>query len=151
MTNSQLLAGFNKTMSSYNNMKQPVCKKYGISKTGFDIIMFLHNNRDIKTADEVCQHTGSKPAMTSLQVEKLSEIGFITKTVDTKDKRRHLLNLTELSKPLIMEGTEVQKNYYEMIFNGVNADEIAVYLVVAQKMTGNMHKNYKSFLNFDQM
>ena len=42
-------------LSAYSEVCKPLCRKYGLSQTAFDILMFLGNNPKYKTAGEIVE------------------------------------------------------------------------------------------------
>lgn len=148
MTNSQLFACFNKKVALYNKMKYKISKKHGISKTSFDVVMFLHNNSEVKTAEEICRMRGIKPAIVSVQIDRLIKDDFVVRAVDVNDRRRQLLTLSDKVKPITDEGVIMQKYYNEKLFEGVDPEEQRIYIRTLEKMLVNINKCEKERFDF---
>lgn len=150
MKNSQLFACFNKKVAIYNKLKVKVCNKYDITPTSFDILLFLHNNPEVKTAEEICRLRGVKPAIVSVDIDKLIKGDYVTRTIDKNDRRRYLISLTDKVKDITDDGKLMQKNFGDMLFAGVDPDETRVYLSVLEKMLSNINKCEKEGFNFGE-
>lgn len=146
MTISQLVACFNKIVVLHKKMKSDICKKYNISQTAFSILMCLNDN-DISTAERICNISGMKPPIVSIQVEKLIKLGYIISTPDISDRRKQLLVLSNDSAQLIDEGAKMQQICIDTIFEGIPPNEIENYYNVAEKMLVNID-NCKNSLDF---
>lgn len=140
MKNSQLFACYNRKVALYNKMKSKVCEKHEITPTSFDILMFLHNNSEVRTAEEICRLRGIKPAIVSVDIDKLDKKGYITRVVDVNDRRRLLISLTNSVEPITTDGTNMQQGFANMLFEGVEHDEAVIYINVLEKMLININK-----------
>lgn len=150
MNHSRLVACFNKKVALYNKMKFKICKKNVIAQTSFDILMFLHNNKEVKTAEEICRKRGIKPAIVSVEIDKLLKAGYITRTVDVNDRRRQLLTLSDKVEPITTEGIKMQQYFNNMLFNGVTSEETRIYVEVLEKMLININKCEKEGFDFEE-
>lgn len=148
MRNSQLFACFNKKVALYNKQKGIVCDKHKITPTSFDILLFLHNNPEVRTAEEICRLRGVKPAIVSVDIDKLIKGDYITRDIDKNDRRRFLISLTDKVKGITDDGTEMQRKFGDMLFTGVDPDETRIYLNVLEKMLVNINKCEKEGFDF---
>lgn len=58
----------------------PVCRKYHINQTCFDVLMFLANNgEEYNTARDLCAVRGIKPGLASVAVETLIQRGYLAR------------------------------------------------------------------------
>ena len=74
---SDYLAMTKDTMSAYSRMCEPVLLKYDIPQVSFDILMFLENNPEFCTAQEISEVRGIKKNLVSVHVEKLVQGGLL--------------------------------------------------------------------------
>lgn len=149
MKNSQLIACHNKKVALYNNMKSKICKKHKIAQTSFDIIMFLHNNEEVKTAEEICRLRGVKPAIVSVEVDKLLKSGYVTRAVDINDRRRQLITLTDKVLEITADGIKMQQYFNDMLFEGFEPDEVKAYMKTLEKILININKCEKEGFDFE--
>ena len=54
---------------AYSEVCKPLCKELGLPQTAFDILMFLGNNPDYKTASEIVEIRRLKANLVSVNVE----------------------------------------------------------------------------------
>ena len=60
MTAIEFMTVGKKLSNAYAGLCAPICRKYGINQTGFDILLFLANNPQYNTARDVCRMRGIK-------------------------------------------------------------------------------------------
>ena len=53
-----------------------------------DILLFLHNNPGYDTARDICTYRQLKPALVSLYIENLVQLGFLAREGVPEDRRR---------------------------------------------------------------
>mgnify|MGYP000507866616 FL=1 len=65
-----------KTAQAYNAMCKPLCQELKLPQTAFDILMFLYNNPEYKTARDIVEIRNIKANLVSVNVEKLVQDGM---------------------------------------------------------------------------
>ena len=93
-----------KAMKAYETFCQPVCKKYQLSQTSFDVLMFLANNPEYNTARDICEIRGIRTGIASVAVDLLVKSGYIQRQPDASDRRITRLILTEKSEEIVQSG-----------------------------------------------
>ena len=63
-----------KTITAYNKTCESVLKKYDIPQVSFDILMFLTNNPEYVTAQDISEIKGIKKNLVSVPVLKSSDV-----------------------------------------------------------------------------
>ena len=53
--------------------------QYGLNQLEIDILLFLHNNPGCDTARDICTYRQLKPALVSLYIENLVQLGFLAR------------------------------------------------------------------------
>jgi len=139
---SDYLAMTKDTMSAYNRMCEPVLLKYDIPQVSFDILMFLENNPEFCTAQEISEVRGIKKNLVSVHVEKLVQAGFLQRGTVSGDRRKISLAVTEKVRPIIEAGLAVQQKFYERITAGISEEDWAVY----KHMNEHLAKNVRNIL-----
>lgn len=124
-------------MNAYNRMCKPILLQYDIPQVSFDILMFLTNNPEFSTAQEISGIRGIKKNLVSVHVEKLVQAGFLQRGTVSKDRRKIALRCTEKAKPIILAGLTVQQTFFERITAGISAEEWAVYKHINEKVKAN--------------
>lgn len=139
---SDYLAMTKDTMSAYNRMCEPVLLKYDIPQVSFDILMFLENNPEFCTAQEISEVRGIKKNLVSVHVEKLVQAGFLRRGTVSGDRRKISLVPTEKAKPIIEAGLAAQQKFFERLTSGVSEEDWATY----KRMNERLAKNVREIL-----
>ena len=127
-----------KAMKAYESFCQPLCKKYQISQTSFDVLMFLANNPEYNTARDICEIRGIRTGIASVAVDFLVKNGYLIREADQNDRRIWRLNLTEKSDEIVREGRLVQMEFGKQLTAGISEEELATYMAIAQKFRENI-------------
>ena len=136
------LAMTKNTMSAYSRMCAPVLLNYGIPQMSFDILMFLENNPEFCTAQEISEVRGIKKNLVSVHVEKLVQAGLLRRGTVFGDRRKISLTVTEKAKPIIEAGLAAQQKFYERLTAGISEEDWAVY----KHMNEHLAKNVRNIL-----
>ena len=108
-----------KTAQAYNAVCKPLCQELGLSQTALDILLFLANNPDYKTASEIVEIRRLKANLVSVNVEKLVQEGYLTRCAVAGDRRKTELLCTEKAAPILARGRQLQKDFSESLFAGM--------------------------------
>ena len=136
------LAMTKNTMSAYSRMCAPVLLNYGIPQISFDILMFLENNPEFCTAQEISEVRRIKKNLVSVHVEKLVQAGLLRRGTVFGDRRKISLTVTEKAKPIIEAGLAAQQKFYERLTAGISEEDWAVY----KHMNEHLAKNVRNIL-----
>ena len=132
-----------KTLTAYNKMCQPLLEKYNLPQVSFDILMFLTNNPEYKTAQDVSEIRGIKKNLVSVHVDKLVNAGLLERGFIAGDRRKVSLTCTDKSKEIIDDGLRMQNDFYEHIIVGISKDDWKAY----KRITDQVIKNTLEILN----
>ena len=127
-----------KAMKAYETFCQPVCKKYQLSQTSFDVLMFLANNPEYNTARDICEIRGIRTGIASVAVDLLVKNGYIHMQQDASDRRLTRLILTEKSEEIIQSGRLIQREFGAQLITGISDEEMTAYMKTAQKFRENI-------------
>ena len=127
-----------KAMKAYESFCQPVCKKFQLNQTSFDVLMFLANNPEYNTARDICEIRGIRTGMASVAVDFLVKNGYLQRQPDVSDRRIWRLILTEKSNAIVQEGRQIQQEFGRQLTSGISEEEIAAYMQTAQKFKENI-------------
>ena len=109
-----------KTAQAYNAVCKPLCQELKLPKTAFDILMFLANNPDCTTARDIVEIRKIKANLVSVNVEKLVQEGYLTRCAVAGDRRKTELLCTEKAAPILARGRQLQKDFSESLFAGMD-------------------------------
>ena len=126
-----------KTLSAYTKVCEPLLEEYDLPQVSFDIIMFLANNPEYKTAQDISEIRGIKKNLVSVHVEKLVSIGLLERGFVAGDRRKISLSCTEKASPIIEDGLAMQKSFYDRIVSGISEEDWEAYKRINQQVIKN--------------
>lgn len=138
MTAIKMIAVGKKLANIYSELSQPLCKKYGINQSCFDVLMFCANNPENNTARDICAVRGIKSGIASVAVETLIQKGFLERMDDPSDRRIHRLVPTESAQSIISDGREMQNKFISALKAGISPEEEKVFERVNEKILRNV-------------
>ena len=99
--------------------------QYGLNQLEIDILLFLHNNPGYDTARDICTYRQLKPALVSLYIENLVQLGFLAREGVPEDRRKCRLVLTEAAAPVVEKGLARQAAFTARMLEGLSPEELA--------------------------
>ncbi len=127
-----------KLITAYAAMCKPLCRELRLPQTAFDILMFLANNPEYRTAGEIVEYRKIKANLVSVNVDKLVKDGYLRRETVEGDRRKTQLLCTEKSKPIIKKGREMQADFLEALFTGVDSEMRDMFFTVTDIMNENL-------------
>ena len=88
-----------KTAQAYNAVCKPLCQELGLSQTALDILLFLANNPDYKTARDIVEVRHIKANLVSMNVDKLVQEGYLERYAVASDRRKNKASLHRQGRP----------------------------------------------------
>lgn len=122
----------------YSGICSPLCRSTGLPHTAIDIIMFLANNPEYKSASDIVEIRFIKKNLVSVNVERLVEEGYLERRADDDDRRKVTLLLTCKADPIIKEGRKIQNEFMKCLLKGVSTKEQEEFEKIIGKMCGNL-------------
>lgn len=107
---------------AYSAVCKPLCRQLELPQTAFDILMFLGNNPDYKTASEIVEIRHIKANLVSVNVDRLVREGYLTRRGEEGDRRKTELLCTEKAQPIIARGRQLQNAFSERLFAGMDKE-----------------------------
>ena len=107
---------------AYSAVCKPLCRQLELPQTAFDILMFLGNNPDYKTASEIVESRHIKANLVSVNVDRLVREGYLTRRGVEGDRRKTELLCTEKAQPIIARGRQLQNAFSERLFAGMDEE-----------------------------
>lgn len=134
----QMIALGKKLSNAYATLCVPVCRKYGLNQTCFDVLMYCANNPEQNTARDLCEVRGIKSGIASVAVETLETAGLLENRQDPLDRRKHRLVPTEKAAAVIADGRAMQAYFTGTLRAGITDAEFAAMESLTQKIEANM-------------
>ena len=110
----------NKMAHAYSVMCKPLCQEMKLPQTAFDILMFLSNNPQYKTARDIVEVRKIKANLVSINVDKLVKEGYLERREVARDRRKTELVCTSQADSIIEKGRLVQKTFKDALFNNMD-------------------------------
>lgn len=109
----------NKMAHAYSVICKPLCQEMKLPQTAFDILMFLSNNPQYKTARDIVEVRKIKANLVSINVDKLVKEGYLERREVAGDRRKTELVCTSQADSIIEKGRLVQKDFKDILFNNM--------------------------------
>ena len=101
---------------AYAALCRPLCRELELPQTAFDILMFLANNPEYRTAGDIVEVRGIKANLVSVNVDKLVRDGYLRREPIALDRRKTALVCTPLAEPIIARGRALQQEFFARLF-----------------------------------
>ena len=124
-------------------MCEPILHEFDIPQVSFDILMFLNNNPDLCTAQQISEFRNIKKNLVSVHVEKLVTAGYLQRGTVAGDRRKVLLSCTEKAQPILKVGLEMQQDFNQKL----TLDIPQKYMNIFKEITESMAANTRQMLN----
>ena len=127
-----------KTAQAYNAVCKPLCQELGLSQTALDILLFLANNPDYKTARDIVELRGLTKSHVCQSVDGLTRRGWLSGVQDGQDRRRVHLSLLPAAQTAVAAAQAVQRDFFVRLYRGVSQEERETLERVQEKMLSNL-------------
>ena len=114
---------FTATKDLYSVCVEPVCRKYGLTRTELDILLFLSNNSQYDTAAEICGIRGLAKSHVSTSIRALERAGFLEKYQLPGDRRSIHLRLLPSANAVAADGQAAQEQFRDILCAGMTPEE----------------------------
>ena len=129
-----------KISRTYSDECRPLCHELKLPQTAFDILMFLANNPEYKTARDIVEIRKIKANLVSVNVDRLVNDGYLIRKEVEGDRRKHQLVCTPKADEIINMGLILQKNFVDRIFEDIDEEtKDAIYSGIS-KMNSNLNE-----------
>lgn len=135
---NQYFAFAQKMSVAYQEQFKVLCKKFHLSQTAFDILLFLANNPQYKTARDIVEIRRLKANLVSMNVNRLVDEGYLERKEVPEDRRKTELLCTKKDQPIIQKGQELQNQFFTLLFEKVKPEQKQVFFEVVQQMVNNL-------------
>ena len=137
MTGLETMALGRKLGHVYEERLRPVCREYGLTRSGMDLLLFLANHPEHNTARDLCAVRGMKSGIASVAVEELLKKGLLRVEVDEADRRLRRLWLTREAGAAAAAGQAVQARFAAQLRSGIAEEDRATFERVLAQLGKN--------------
>lgn len=124
---------------------EQVCRKYGITATGLQILVFLGNNPERNTAKDICSCRFIKNSIASMTIDKLVNRGYIIRESDAKDRRIQRLKLTDEADPIVRDSRKMRQEFTDVIFADFSREEVELFLSMLERICDSVKKRVDGY------
>ena len=121
---------------AYESMCKPLCHELKLPQTAFDILMFLANNHEFKTARDIVEVRKLKANLVSVNIDKLVNEGYL---IRKNDRRKVQLLCTDKAQPIISRGQQLQEHFVEQLFADIDDATRQIIFQGMQQMELNLN------------
>lgn len=132
-----------KLLNAYELLCKPLCKELKLPQTAFDILMFLGNNPEYKTARDIVEVRNIKANLVSVNVDRLVQEGYLVRQAVEGDRRKTHLICTDKAKKVIRKGKKLQKDFAERLFQNMDPQMQEVFWEIMKTMEENAEEILK--------
>lgn len=132
-----------KTALAYNVICKPLCRELGLTQTAFDILMFLANNPDYKTARDIVEIRHIKANLVSVNVDRLVQEGYLVRKPVKGDRRKMELYCTEKAEAIIHRGRNLQDDFSEGLLCGLEEETRKSFFATIKQIEINLDEILK--------
>ncbi len=132
-----------KTAQAYSRVCKPLCQELKLPQTAFDILMFLANNPDCKTASDIVEVRRIKANLVSVNVDRLVQEGYLERQAMEGDRRKTQLLCTPKAQPVIQRGRAVQNAFFDRLLAHTDAPMRQAFLATLEVIGQNLDEILK--------
>lgn len=127
-----------KISRAYTRSCKALCHELDIPQTAFDILMFLANHPEYKSARDIVEIRRIKANLVSINVDRLVQEGLLVRREVANDRRKVELELTEKAAPIVERGRAVQKQFIDTMLQGIDETTLASFRAALMQMEKNI-------------
>ena len=117
---------------------EPLCKKWELTRSEVDVLLFLYNNPGHDRAADIVARRGMAKSHVSMSVVTLESRGLLERTFSTSDRRTAHLNLTEQGRAIAAEGKELQSRFFAWLYQDITEEELRMWEKINEKIHSNV-------------
>lgn len=126
--------------AEYSEYRKRIMNRFSLSAAEVDVLMFLANNPSLDRAADISRIRRIPKSQVSLSVRSLCDGGLVIGAYAKGNKKSVHLAVTEDAREIVDYGRKIQKEFYEMLFEGFNEGDRAELLRLHEKIAENIEK-----------
>ena len=140
LTAAKLHVHAKRLMDAYSAAMQPLSREFAIPQTAAEILLFLANNPENRTAKDICTMRRLKPGIVSLHVDTLVTLGFLERKSVPGDRRKLHLEPTEKASSIIARGRQMQERFAQTLAQGLSPEELSCFARCMETISQNLER-----------
>ncbi len=126
------------TKRLYDQILEPVCDQYDITRMELDILLFLHNHPGYDTATDIIKKRWLTKSHVSSSIKQLEEQHYLERFYQDGNGKTIHLKVTDHAAKILKSGLAAQKEFYGILFSGFNEEQVAAMETNLKKLTDNV-------------
>ena len=127
-----------KSQKVYSRQLEPVCRKWSLTRSEVDVILFLYNNPGYDRAADIVARRGMTKSHVSMSVESLQKRALLKRNHSETDRRTVHLQLTDSGTKIAVEAKQAQQEFFRLLYDGVSPEELVLWEAITNKVRGNI-------------
>ena len=123
----------------YYELLGAICRKFEITKTELDILLFLAHYPAHDTATQIVQYRHLSKSNVSVSLRELQKRGWVQAEYRDNNRKTLHLSLCPTSKRVVEAGQEAQREFFSILFDGFSEKEKADLFRSLEKLADNVH------------
>lgn len=140
LTAAKLHVHAKRFMDAYSAAMQPLSREFAIPQTAAEILLFLANNPENRTAKDICTMRRLKHGIVSLHVDTLVTLGFLERKSVPGDRRKLHLEPTEKASSIIARGRQMQERFAQTLAQGLSPEELSCFARCMETISQNLER-----------
>lgn len=128
------------SQKAYTKQLEPVCKKWDITRSELDVLLFLYNNPGYDRAVDIVTHRGMAKSHVSMSVANLADLGLLERRFSPVDRRTAHLRLTPQGAEIAAEGRLAQKAFFNLLYGDIPEEDFRLWEKITRKVCENIEK-----------
>lgn len=126
------------SQKAYSRQLEPVCKKWDLTRSEADVLLFLYNNPEYDRAADIVTRRGMAKSHVSMSVASLADRGLLQRQTSPEDRRTVSLQLTEPGRAVAAEAREAQQEFFDLLYRDVSPEELALLEQITRRVYDNI-------------
>lgn len=124
------------------NFFEPVFRSMALTENTFHVLCLLVSNQSGSASPgELSEMVGTSRANMTRLLEELVRDGYVARSVDPRDARRHVISITRKGRAKALEAAPQLREPIESAFSDLSAKEFAVLESVLRKLIVSLDKS----------
>ena len=133
----------NQSQKAYSRQLEPVCKKWDLTRSEVDVLLFLYNNPRHDRATDIVTRRGMTKSHVSMSVASLADRGLLERRDSPSDRRTTHLRLLKAGEIIAEEAKAAQEQFFSVLYEGVSQKEMDKMEGITQKVFLNIENASK--------
>lgn len=129
------------TQFGLGNYFEPVLRALGLTENTFHVLcLLLAEDSGSASPGALSEMVGTSRANMTRLIEELLEDGYVTRAIDPRDARRHVISITPAGQTKALETAPQLREPIDNAFSDLSAEEFAVLERLLRKLIVSLDK-----------